>query len=158
MKIYLITKFEHLSNCCLSFIQIDAQVIKTDSGMRYSLSPEKRKCYFPDEYSLKIYSEYSYDNCIHECRLLKAYDQFKCLPWNQPSISTRQVLFVGKPLLHEKPTNLLDFSSICIPSKATWIKEFMNSNISVKIDCNHCLADCASTIITSKLTSGSIRR
>ena len=61
-------------------------------------------------------------------------------------------------LLHVKLIKTFNFLSICTPSKAIRIKEFMNSNISVKIDCDYCLADCASTIITSKLTSGSIRR
>ena len=61
-------------------------------------------------------------------------------------------------LLHEQLNNTFNFSSICTPSKAIRIKEFMERNISVKIDCDYCLADCASTIITSKLTSGSIRR
>ena len=60
--------------------------------------------------------------------------------------------------LIEKLINTFNFSSICTPAKAILIKDFMNGNISVKIDCEHCLADCASTIITSKLTSGSIRR
>ena len=68
---------------------MDAIKVATDTTVQEELSPNARKCYFSHEYQLKIYRIYSFDNCIHECKLLKTYDKFKCLPWNLPSVYTR---------------------------------------------------------------------
>ena len=80
-------------NFSFSFIQMDAQRVTTDNSVRH-LSPMVRNCYFTDEFDLKIYANYSYDNCIHECKLMKAYEKYGCLPWNQPSSYTRYLVIL----------------------------------------------------------------
>jgi len=78
----------HSNTVTLSGYQIVA-----DESLR-SLAVGERSCRFPDENSdLKIFKEYSYINCIFECRLLFAKNELKiqtnsyeaCLPWYFPS-------------------------------------------------------------------------
>ena len=54
-----------------------------------SLSPEQRKCYFPDkDYPfLSLYSRYTADNCRLECRMKEAVKKTKCVPWYLPQVS-----------------------------------------------------------------------
>ena len=68
-----------------SFIQLNAVSVDADEGLQDGLSPEQRNCYYPDEKPLSFYIEYSYDNCVTECKLTKAYEQFGCLLWSSPS-------------------------------------------------------------------------
>ena len=67
---------------------MDAIYISTDDDL-ISMNPKSRKCYYEKEYNLTIYSKYSYDTCIYECKLLNVYKTFGCLLWNQPSIYSR---------------------------------------------------------------------
>ena len=67
---------------------MDAIYISTDDDL-ISMNPKTRKCYYENEYNLTIYSKYSYDTCIHECKLLNVYKTYGCLLWNQPSIYSR---------------------------------------------------------------------
>ena len=113
---------------------MDALKVKTDRNVRYDLSPSSRKCYFNDEYQLKIFKLYSYENCILECKILKTYEEIGCLPWNLPSI----------------------FSSICSPIDMEIVIQYMKT-LDTKTLCKYCLDDCESTIITSKISTAPIR-
>jgi hypothetical protein len=80
-----------MSNVCIfgytfSFIQINAIGVTADPELRNKMAPSKRKCYFSDEYTLDIYSDYSYANCVDECKIKAAYNVYDCLPWDKPSI------------------------------------------------------------------------
>ena len=47
-------------------IKVSAIHLKGLEDIR-TYSPEKRKCYFPDEYKLEMHEYYSHHNCIFEC-------------------------------------------------------------------------------------------
>ena len=68
------------------FIEISgARKIANDIKL---LSPEQRKCYFPDkDYPfLRLYSCYTADNCRLECRMKEAEEMTKCVPWYLPQV------------------------------------------------------------------------
>ena len=45
------------------------------------IHPEKRNCYFPDEYKLHWHNLYSEPNCVTECTWLYAKAKCQCVPW-----------------------------------------------------------------------------
>ena len=70
------------------FIEISGT--RTIANDLKSLSPEQRKCYFPDkDYPfLSIYSRYTADNCRLECRMKEAEKKTKCVPWYLPQVGS----------------------------------------------------------------------
>ena len=46
-----------------------------------SLSPRRRKCFFPEERQLEYYPVYSQSNCILECSWKVIAEKYKCAPW-----------------------------------------------------------------------------
>ena len=68
------------------FIEISGT--RTIANSIKPLSPEQRKCYFPDkDYPfLSIYSRYTADNCRLECRMEEAEKKTKCVPWYLPQV------------------------------------------------------------------------
>lgn len=55
-------------------------VLKTTEDFR-ALSPEKRRCLFPQELELDIFPEYSEANCVLECAWRLASERCQCVPW-----------------------------------------------------------------------------
>ena len=70
------------------FIEISGT--RTIANSIKSLSPEQRKCYFPDkDYPfLSIYSRYTADICRLECRMKEAEKKTKCVPWYLPQVGS----------------------------------------------------------------------
>lgn len=56
-------------------------IIASDSIQ--SVDPLTRNCYFPNEFELKVHSNYSRANCILECSIDYARNNLeeKCIPW-----------------------------------------------------------------------------
>ena len=54
-----------------------------------ALSPETRRCFFPDEGHPHptLYSQYTADNCKLECRMREAEKAVGCVPWYLPQVS-----------------------------------------------------------------------
>ncbi len=53
------------------------------------LSVERRKCKFPAESDgLELFSEYTQDGCLFECKLRQASEKCHCVPWNYPLIDS----------------------------------------------------------------------
>ena len=54
-----------------------------------ALSPETRRCFFPDEGypHPTLYSQYTADNCKLECRMREAEKAVGCVPWYLPQVS-----------------------------------------------------------------------
>ena len=109
-----------------------------DKKIKEKVSSQKRKCYFPDEYPMKIHHNYSYANCLFECKLkfaqLKMVEQNKksCVPWFFPSQDEFLLNICD-------PWETKNFQSI-----------FKNVNDE---ECTHCLPDCISTHYKTSLTS-----
>jgi len=98
--------------------------IDADDSMR-QLNVEERNCIFYDESTgLKIYKNYTYENCIFECSLLEANAQYNCTPWYFPTTDEN--------------------IKICNPWETRGYITFLNR---VKSEnCSKCLPECTNTI------------
>ena len=109
-----------------------------DKKIKENVPSQKRKCYFPDEYPMKIHQNYSYANCLFECKLkfaqLKMVEQNKkpCVPWFFPS----------------QDEFLLN---ICDPWETKNFQLIFKNVDDEK--CTNCLPDCISTHYKTSLTS-----
>ena len=86
-----------------------------------TITPDKRKCLFPNEEALELFENYSFSNCLLECRLAKAATEINCIPWYFPRSNGSQT-----------------------PSCDPWqTHQFRLEMGRVGQDqCGHCLADC----------------
>ena len=98
--------------------------IDADDNMR-QLDVEERQCIFYDESSsLRIYQNYTYENCIFECSLLAAHAIFNCTPWYFPTSD--------------------DNIKICSPWETQDFLIYFNT---VKGEiCSNCLPECINTL------------
>ena len=62
---------------------ITAEDITSDEEL-LEVDPLKRNCYFHHEKSLKLFKEYSYANCLFECKLDYGQAKTNCTPWYFP--------------------------------------------------------------------------
>jgi hypothetical protein len=112
-----------------NMVSLTAMKIDADDSM-YNLDKYSRNCRFYEESSnLKIYRNYTFANCLFECSLLKAYEEYECSPWYFP-IAEENI-------------------RICDP----WTtKKFLDSMNKVKnTDCPTCLPECNTTIYDSSV-------
>ena len=65
-------------------------VLSSDPAIA-AIEPARRRCLFPSERRLELYSRYSFSNCILECFILQAAATTRCVPWYFPRAATRQV-------------------------------------------------------------------
>ena len=72
-----------------TFVTISAEEITTNENTR-DISPQRRNCFFPDEHELKIFKNYTQDNCMFECQADYAKGKMNnsCMPWFFPGNST----------------------------------------------------------------------
>ena len=98
-----------------------------------TINPEKRKCLFTHENTLKFHKSYSFQSCIFECHLYQALLHTKCIPWYLPQVD----------------------NTTCDPWQAT---QFIKRMETVKVeDCPHCLADCESVKYSITTTSAHLQ-
>ena len=112
-------------------VKLSGYSVTTEAAAR-AIAPEKRNCYFPDEASLDFYSTYSFTNCKFECKLKLSLTAIGCTPWYLPQ--------VGGPM--------------CDPWNASQFNEIMKKDLE---SCDHCLADCISTIYSTSKSSAPFR-
>ena len=73
------------------FTTVRVEVQDADENIR-NIDVGKRRCRFEDEvYGLEIFSAYSEQNCIFECRLRLSRAKCGCVPWNFPFGHSDQV-------------------------------------------------------------------
>ncbi len=72
-----------------TFVSLSAIDIKTDDDTK-SISPERRQCFFQDEFHLQVFKQYSHESCFFECQTSYAKSQMNssCNPWFYPGIHT----------------------------------------------------------------------
>ena len=65
-----------------TFASISATSLDASEGIK-SIDPEKRNCYFEDEFPLKVHQNYTKANCLLECYLEYAFSHMEpaCYPW-----------------------------------------------------------------------------
>ena len=72
------------------FVDLSASVVTSNKEIR-ELYPKARGCLYNDESHLDFYKIYTSTNCKFECRIKKAEEKFKCIPWYIPKVSKVQV-------------------------------------------------------------------
>ena len=120
------------------FLSLTAVDTISDRKIETSLTPEKRKCFFPQEKSLKLHTKYSQSACLFECGItqVKLEANFDCLPWFFPSVGGMQ-------------------AEICDP----WdTQTFMKALRRVpRSKCQDCLPDCQTTSFSLSSSSAPFR-
>lgn len=82
--------------------EVTPVIFVTDQSLR-KLRPQERECYFEDEYPLKYFNSYSYDNCQMECLVDIIFNRCGCITTIEPFLKkpgmrychTRQELTCG---------------------------------------------------------------
>ena len=123
--------------------------------------PDKRKCYFPDEYDLDLHKHYSQSNCIFECEIqfaincISSCNEFgkkcdcknlgnrinvsnSCIPWFYPSSSSKT-------------------EKLCNPWTTKKFKQILEKQVP-KDQCNYCLPDCTTTIYDTSVSYAELRQ
>ncbi|XP_059096207.1 pickpocket protein 28-like [Tigriopus californicus] len=118
----------HVTEVVLTAIKTD-----TEKTLEETFDPNTRKCYFPHEYQLELYNEYSRARCQIECSLEAAFEIHNCTPWFIPWTQRR----------------------ICGPQQSYLF--FRSARLHNKT-CHHCLADCNEVTYDFKLSSAPFRR
>ena len=123
--------------------------------------PAKRRCYFPDEYELKIHKNYSHPSCIFECKIEFAtkclstcmgMDEFgferKCDCSDSDLINAIDLRFSNSCVPWFYPKNDHDTNKFCDPWATKKFNRIFNRQVPPD-QCNHCLDDCSSTVYES---------
>ena len=124
-------------------ITISAVNVKASDQIR-QLSVEARKCYFEDEFPLKMHKKYSHQNCILECTLDYAYEKVaeengnytKCVPWFYP-VTDEQM-------------------NLCDPWEQKAFQKIFGAVPGNT--CNHCLPDCKGNLFETKIDRAAFQK
>ena len=111
-KVIKLDKEKELASVPSFFTKVKVQVQDADENIR-TVEVKKRKCRFEDETDgLKLFSTYSKDNCLYECRYQLAKEKCQCVPWNVP---------------HRTTDELCDpVGSSCFRKQILWLSENLN--------------------------------
>ena len=127
----------------LNMIEISAVNVKADATIK-SITPKARKCYFEDEFQLKMHKNYSKSNCYLECSLEyaskkvgKKHNSSQCIPWFFPVNDNSEVKICD-------PWEKKEFEEIL---------QIMPSNV-----CDHCLPDCNGNIYETRINIAEFKK
>lgn len=126
--------------------------------------PEKRKCYFPEEYPLEIHQEYSQDNCLFECATDFATKCISTCSESGKECDCTDVMFMKNdetnrteccvpwfyPVHHRNPCKM------CSPWNQEKFLRIINEKLP-KEECSHCLADCKTTKYETSISYAKLR-
>ena len=142
----LIARPGHENNIKVGALFLDAK----DEIRKYH--PNRRHCYFPDEFELQLHTYYSQPNCIFECKIQFAS---KCLTTcnevGQKCDCSRTSNFLNVPINSSDvcspwfyPTKDGKVQKFCNPWNVNKFQEIMKSQIP-QDHCDYCLPDCNTT-------------
>ena len=146
----------------MSALQIDADesIIKID--------PQKRYCYFPDEYPLEMHKSYSQSNCILECSMKYAREMMiknqtdECSRYRIKN-QTKHEYTESNHYIEPKgctpwfyPSTDEHFNNICDPWDTKLFQCYL-SNVPDNECTDICLPDCATTVYESSVTAAPFR-
>ena len=147
-------------------IKVNAiQVDTLDEVRKYQ--PNKRNCYFPDEYELQVHRHYSRASCVFECETqyaaecLKHCDELdlsnKCNCSSTHASNNHYDTEVLSCLPWFFPTNDQKKEVMCNPWKKKKFLEIMKTQIPRDI-CSHCLPDCTTTKYDTSISYAELHR
>ena len=121
--------------------------------------PEKRDCYFPDEFSLDMHKLYSQSNCLLECRVKYAYECMKtCMEFEQ-RCDCGNVTFM-KDVLRDindsctpwfYPVQNEKVGKMCNPWNMLKFVDILDNDIPEK-ECDYCLPECTTTVYETSIS------
>ncbi|XP_063703637.1 pickpocket protein 28-like [Culicoides brevitarsis] len=124
-------------------ILVTPEMMKTSLGLRDSLTPDKRNCFFDGERNLKFFKIYSKSNCELECLTNITLDQCKCVQFWMPRHPDTPICGIS----HHKCSNFLALRYLNINIATTARKILEKYDIPYK--CN-CLERCNSVTYSAK--------
>ena len=147
------------NNINVNAIQHDAK----DEIRKYN--PDKRNCYFPDEFDLQMYKYYSQPKCIFECETQFAS---KCLTTcneiGQECDCSGKRGFLDTPINSSDvcspwfyPTKDEKTQKFCNPWNIKKFQEIMDNQIP-QHHCDYCLPDCNTTAYTTDIGFSVLRK
>ena len=134
-----------------SNIQVSAVDLHALDDIRHN-SPEKRNCYFPDEYGLQVHQKYSQANCIFECsvnfasKCLASCKEIgnECNCENEMGVTIQNVDANDTCVPWFYPSNNEKANKICNPWQTMKFKKILEEKLPEDL-CEHCLSDCIQT-------------
>ena len=111
-KIIRLDRDKELASVPTFYTKVKVEVQDADENIR-NVEVKKRKCRFEDEIEgLEMFSKYSKDNCLYECRYQLAKEKCQCVPWNFP---------------HKTTDELCDpFGGFCFMRQISWLSLNLN--------------------------------
>ena len=127
--------------------------------------PQKRKCYFPDEYELRMHTYYSQSNCIFECEIeFTSKCLTTCNQFGQQCDCTNVDIFKFDALNDSNlcvpwfyPSKGMNNEKFCDPWSTKKFKKILETQIP-KDQCKYCLPDCTTTIYDTSVSYAPLRK
>ena len=133
-----------------NIIKLDALRVDSDDEIR-QYSPQKRNCYFFDEYKLEMHQNYTQANCVFECKIkfvvkcmegCTDHEPCKCPTENVSSDLFQNLSDTCAPWFY--PTMNDTHNNICNPWETVKFQNILRENVP-KRECDYCLPDCITT-------------
>ena len=158
-RTHLIARPGHDTNIKVGALRLDGK----NEIRKYS--PERRQCYFPDEYDLELHQFYSQSNCIFECETsfaTRCLTTCKDIGRNCDCSNTTD--FLDEPLNLDDscnpwfyPAKDLLSSKICDPWSSKKFQDILKNRIPDD-HCNYCLPDCTTTKYDTSISYAGFRK
>ena len=139
-------------------MEVNAMRVQSHDEIR-KYEPNKRDCYFPDEFTLDMHVSYSQSNCLLECRVKFAFECMStcmehgqdcdCKNIAQRQESTNSLNDSCIPWFYPVPDNRN--SQMCNPWNTKKFQKIMDRDIP-KDACEYCLPDCTTTVYSTSST------
>jgi len=144
-------------------IEVTAISLKADDEIR-KYDPKDRKCYFPDEFQLKMHKNYSRSSCIFECEIefaakclttCQEFDQI-CNCQNYEVINVVDLNAVNTCVPWYYPSDDKEMGKFCNPWSTEKFKRILEKEIPRGL-CKGCLPDCSSVQYETTMTSAELQ-
>ena len=142
-----------------NYVNVGAINLEAKKGIR-KYEPERRNCYFPDEYNLQMHRNYSQFNCLFEC---KSEFASKCISTcSEPNQvckceDLRAVNRSNSCVPWFYPIKIGSHYKMCNPWNTEKFLGIINEQIP-EDECNYCLPDCEQTKYVTSMTYAKLRK
>ena len=137
-------------------IEVSAVKIHSFDEIR-QYRPEKRNCYFPDEFALESHRLYSQPSCILECKVKFAYERMRgCMDYredcncNTTTTSLNMTEESCIPWFFPIPDHKKNVK-MCNPWQTCTFQKILEEHFRMQ-ECTHCLPDCNTTVYDTSIS------
>jgi hypothetical protein len=146
----------------VNHIEISAVKVESLEEIR-QYSPEKRSCYFPDEYPLDMHQNYSQPNCLLECKVKFASECMKtCINLNE-TCDCGNIKKIQNPVSFQGISENTDTcipwfypvpddknGKMCNPWNTLKFQNILDEDFQMSM-CKHCFPDCTTTVYDTSI-------